>query len=162
MSTVIEQYGFARINGADVGGIGPGGNKGDTMYVPGLRASTNPVKGLTVQGEIAWELEMCIRDRMMGAYMGNSAINGWGTWKIQSYYKVLERDSWLDALPDDDFYSGDTDVAGWRNQLDIGLAKNVWFTMSYFRTHVYKYFGTGAFSQKAPEDLFQMDLNLKF
>jgi hypothetical protein len=56
MSTVIEQYGFARINGADVGGIGPGGNKGDTMYVPGLRASTNPVKGLTVQGEIAWEL----------------------------------------------------------------------------------------------------------
>ncbi len=26
------------------------------MYVPGLRASTNPIKGLNVQGEIAWQL----------------------------------------------------------------------------------------------------------
>jgi len=97
-----------------------------------------------------------------GAYVGNSALNGWGTWKLQSYYKVLERDSWVDALPDDDFYSGDTDTAGWRNQLDIGLAKNAWFSLTYFRTHVYKTYGTTTFSQKAPEDLFQMDLNMKF
>ena len=108
---------------------------------------------------------------MMGAYVGSSSINGFGTWKVQSYYKVLERDSWLDALPDDDFYSGNTNTEGWRNQLDIGLAKNVWFTMSYFHTNVFKYFkGTtslgsatdGAFSKSAPEDLFQMDLNFKF
>jgi hypothetical protein len=99
---------------------------------------------------------------MMGGYMGNSAINGWGTWKIQSYYKVLERDSWLDAFPDDDFYSGDTDTKGWRSQLDVGLAKNVWFTMSYFYTDVFKHFGSGAFSKSAPENLFQMDLNFKF
>ena len=70
--------------------------------------------------------------------MGNSAINGWGTWKLQSYYKVLERDSWLDVFPDDDFYSGDTDTKGWRSQLDIGLAKNVWFTMAYFHTNIFK------------------------
>ena len=99
----------------------------------------------------------------MGGYMGNSALNGWGTWKIQTYYKVLERDAWLDVLPDDDFYSGDTDTKGWRSQLDIGLAKNVWFTMSYFRTNVFKYVSTvTALKQSAPEDLFQMDLNLKF
>ena len=79
-----------------------------------------------------------IKPGKMGAYMGNSALNGWGTWKIQSYYKVLERDAWLDVLPDDDFYSGDTDTKGWRSQLDLGLAKNVWFTMSYFRTNVFK------------------------
>ena len=30
--------------------------KGDKLYVPGLRASTNPVKGLNVQGEVAWQL----------------------------------------------------------------------------------------------------------
>ena len=99
---------------------------------------------------------------MMGAYMGNSAINGFGTWKLQSYYKVLERNSWLDCFPDDDFYSGYTDTKGWRSQMDIGLAKNVWFTMSYFRTNVFKYYGTGAFSKSAPENLFQMDLNFKF
>lgn len=98
----------------------------------------------------------------IGGYMGNSAINGWGTWKVQSFYKVLERDSWLDCLPDDDFYSGDTNTKGWRSQLDIGLAKNVWFTMSYFRTNVFKYYGAGSMSKSAPENLFQMDLNFKF
>jgi Putative porin len=107
----------------------------------------------------------------IGAYMGSSAINGFGTWKLQSYWKVLERNSWMDALPDDDFYSGDTDTEGLRTQLDVGLAKNVWMTLSYFHTNVYKYFrGTteagsatlGAFSQSAPEDLWQMDLNFKF
>ena len=101
--------------------------------------------------------------------MGNSAINGWGTWKLQSYYKALERDSWLDILPDDDFYSGDTNTRGWRSQLDIGLAKNVWFTMSYFHTNVFKFQTVGtpttpssAMSKSAPEDLFQWDLNFKF
>ena len=99
---------------------------------------------------------------MAGVYMGSSAINGFGTWKIQSYYKVLERNSWLDSFPDDDFYSGATATKGWRNELDLGLAKNVWFVMSYFHTNVHKYFGTGAFSASAPEDLFQMDMNFKF
>jgi len=97
---------------------------------------------------------------MMGAYMGSSAINGFGTWKIQSYYKVLESDSWLDAFPDDDFYSGNTNTAGWRNQLDVGLAKNIWFTLSYFRTNIFKHPSIATAS--APEDLFQMDLNFKF
>ena len=32
-----------------------GDNKGNTLYVPGLRVSTNPVKGLNVQGELAWQ-----------------------------------------------------------------------------------------------------------
>ena len=109
---------------------------------------------------------------MMGAYMGSSAINGWGTWKIQSYYKVLERDSWVDAFPDDDFYSGDTDTAGYRTQLDIGLAKNVWFTMSYFDTHVFKRMATyvnsttpttsTAFAKAPMKTFVQMDLNFKF
>ena len=97
---------------------------------------------------------------LMGGYMGSSAINGWGTWKFQSYYKVLEADSWLAALPDDDFYSGNTNTAGWRSQLDVGLAKNVWFTMSYFRTNLFKF--PNVATSSAPEDLFQMDLNFKF
>ena len=99
---------------------------------------------------------------MMGAYIGNSAINGWGTWKLSSYFKVLERDSWLDCFPDDDFYSGLTNTKGTRTQLDIGLAKNVWFTMTYFHTNIFKYFGSTTYSKSAPEDLFQMDLNFKF
>jgi len=53
-NTVVEGYMFSEINGSDLSvGINP---KGDKIYVPGLRASTNPVKGLNVQGEVAWQL----------------------------------------------------------------------------------------------------------
>jgi hypothetical protein len=55
MNTVVEAYMFSRINGNAVGGASYS-DKGDTLYVPGLRASTNPIKGLNVQGELAWQL----------------------------------------------------------------------------------------------------------
>ena len=62
MNTVVEAYLFTRFNG-DNNSSGTDGynnptlsDKGDTLYVPGLRASTNPVKGLNVQGEVAWQL----------------------------------------------------------------------------------------------------------
>jgi hypothetical protein len=64
-NTVIEQYVFARFNKDQnqTGYVTPfttlptnGTDKGDTLYVPGLRASTNPIKGLNVQGELAWQL----------------------------------------------------------------------------------------------------------
>jgi hypothetical protein len=106
----------------------------------------------------------------MGAYMGSSALNGWGTWKLQTYYKVLERDSWLDVFPDQDFYNGATDTKGFRTELDLGLAKNVWFVLSWYRTNVFKYFdhlnngatNDAAYSMSAPQDLVQADLNFKF
>ncbi|MBF0570324.1 MAG: alginate export family protein [Candidatus Omnitrophica bacterium] len=62
-NTVLETYLFTRINGNTIVPQGPvvssvttPADKGDTLYVPGLRASTNPVKGLNIQGELAWQL----------------------------------------------------------------------------------------------------------
>jgi hypothetical protein len=61
-NTVLEAYMFSEINGKNVNGFAPGNtsagsiDKGDSIYVPGLRASTNPIKGLNVQGEVAWQL----------------------------------------------------------------------------------------------------------
>jgi hypothetical protein len=63
MSTVVETYLFTRFNG-DNNNLGSGldtittgtTDKGDTLYVPGLHVSTNPIKGLNVQGEVAWQL----------------------------------------------------------------------------------------------------------
>jgi len=60
-NTVVEQYMFARINGSGYDNWtittttnpSPDLGKGDKLYVPGLRVSTNPVKGLNVQGEVA-------------------------------------------------------------------------------------------------------------
>jgi hypothetical protein len=158
------------VEGADIGINDPFGDMLPTpIYIPQVGVfgdfASNQASG--DKQNKAWEA---------GAYMGSSALNGWGTWKIQSYYKVLERDSWLDILPDDDFYSGDTNTKGWRSEIDIGLAKNVWFTMSYFHTNVFKDLTnlgaatasatngpvSATMSKSAPEDLFQMDLNMKF
>ncbi len=68
-STVAEAYLFARINGSDVTGT-TYTNRGDTLFVPGMRASTNPVKGLNVQGELAWQLgnhPVCSTDALCDA-----------------------------------------------------------------------------------------------
>jgi hypothetical protein len=69
-STVVEQYLFTRIDGSgfsstladSVGADSQNGGdvisnqgKGNTLYIPGLRVSTNPIKSLNVQGEVAWE-----------------------------------------------------------------------------------------------------------
>jgi len=58
MNTVVEAYMFSRINGNAAGSTTAttASDRNDTLYVPGLRASTNPVKGLNVQGELAWQL----------------------------------------------------------------------------------------------------------
>jgi hypothetical protein len=59
-STVAEAYMFSRFDGHNnfsaQGAPGVNTDKNDTLYVPGLRASTNPIKGLNVQGEVAWQL----------------------------------------------------------------------------------------------------------
>jgi hypothetical protein len=164
--TSVLKYNFNNVfvEGADIGINDPFGELlPSPIYIPQIGVfgdfAQNQAQG--DQQNKAWEA---------GVYTGNSALNGWGTWKLQSYYKVLERDSWLDELPDDDFYSGYTNTKGWRSEMDIGLAKNVWFTVSYFHTDIFKKI-PGISNEplsasnpvsSAPEDLFQWDLNFKF
>jgi len=58
-NTLLDAYLFTRFNGDNnltaQGAATATTHHGDTMYVPGLRVSTNPVKGLNVQGEVAWQ-----------------------------------------------------------------------------------------------------------
>jgi hypothetical protein len=107
----------------------------------------------------------------MGWYLGNSALNGWGTWQLSMDYRVLEKDAEMDIFPDFDQYTGDTDIAGYRTELDIGLAKNVWMDFNFFDFHMYKpfvndalleYGGKDVTDTNAAEFLFQIDLNMKF
>ncbi len=71
MNSVVEGYFFARVNGKDapaaLSGPGASGKKTDQLFVPGLRVSTNPVKGLNVQGEVAWQTG---RKQVTGAVVG--------------------------------------------------------------------------------------------
>jgi len=132
----------------NVAQIGVMGSYFENVSAP---SSTHRARSANYTGRDSW---------LMGAYMGNSALNGWGTWKVSSYYKVLESDSWMAIFPDDDFYSGTTNSAGWRSQLDIGLAKNVWATFSMFDTNTFKYANLPG--KSVPEELYQFDINFKF
>ena len=87
--------------------------------------------------------------------MGNSKVGGKGQWKITGSYRFLGMDAWLDALPDSDFYGGATDVKGYEGILEYGIAKNIIFTIDYYRTQRIK-------TAKAPETVLQTDINFKF
>ncbi len=55
MNSVVEAYFFGKIDRSDnIGGASPF-EKTNKVYVPGLRASTNPVSGLNLQAEVAWQ-----------------------------------------------------------------------------------------------------------
>lgn len=65
-NTQVEAYFFAKVDKSTSGnatgtacgggtGAAPCGSKSDTVYVPGLRASTTPIEGLNVQAELAWQ-----------------------------------------------------------------------------------------------------------
>ena len=83
----------------------------------------NPNSKIPEDQKNGWEI---------GAYMGNSALNGWGTWQASADYRVLEQNAWMDIFPDFDQYTGDTDIKGIRTELDIGLMKNVWMDFNFF------------------------------
>ncbi len=57
MKSVVEAYFFAKIDQSvkRVAASTNDGPKNDTIYVPGLRASTNILDGLNIQGEFAWQ-----------------------------------------------------------------------------------------------------------
>ncbi|MDE2027428.1 MAG: putative porin [Candidatus Omnitrophica bacterium] len=153
----LYAYGYSLVGGAiNIGMNDPFGDMlPNPIYIPQIGIFGEYNQNMDVSNKnTSWDA---------GWYMGNSAINGWGTWKISSFYKVLAADSVPDAIPSDDFYSGDTDTRGWQNEIDIGLAKNVWFDMLYYHTNVYKPIASITnLSSNAPEDIFQIDMNFKF
>jgi len=68
-STVVEGYMFSRINGTESFSsngldqdVTAPNDKDNKLFVPGLRASTNPTKSLNIQGEVAWQLGQQVVD----------------------------------------------------------------------------------------------------
>ncbi|NLE65561.1 MAG: hypothetical protein GX606_06570, partial [Elusimicrobia bacterium] len=78
-----------------------------------------------------------------------------GDWQFKYQYVRLAKDAWLDAFPDSDRYSGNTNVKSHEWILDIGLSKNVSLGLDYYRSDALK--GT-----KADEQIFQADVVMKF
>jgi len=67
-----------------------------------------------------------------GIKFGDKKVSSPGQWQIKYIYRYLERDAWLDALPDSDAYDGDTNVKGHEIQWTYGLSKNITFGLDYY------------------------------
>lgn len=81
MSTVIEGYVFANMDDSDDDNTDPQQRKSTRTYVPGLRASLNPIEGLNVQLEAAYQLGSqwnsvnSSMESRSGAYAFQSMVN---------------------------------------------------------------------------------------
>jgi polyhydroxyalkanoate synthesis regulator phasin len=86
-------------------------------------------------------------------------VKKFGDWQLRYNYRNIQRDAWLDFLPDSDFYQGGTNAKGHNARLNFGLAKNVLLGLEYYYAEKIDY-APGATSE--PEQLLQVDLYLKF
>jgi len=91
MNTQVEAYFFAKVDRSSDGNPNDA-DKSDTVYVPGLRASTSPIEGLNVQAEVAWQrgVRVATTSQTNGA-ANNERREAMGTQVIASYQvPVLE------------------------------------------------------------------------
>lgn len=95
MNTQVEAYFFAKIDKSGNGNSTDVASKSDTVYVPGLRASTNPIEGLNVQAELAWQRgnrvgsTSVIRDNQRREAMGAQIIASYQVPVLEEYKPIL-------------------------------------------------------------------------
>ncbi len=82
MDTVVESYFWAKI---DQSVKNTPGDKSDTVYMPGLRTSTNPIKGLSVQAEVAAQFGNRTNTDSTEATIDNVSRRAVGAQVISSY-----------------------------------------------------------------------------
>jgi hypothetical protein len=108
---------------------------------------------------------------LAGVTFGFQEVKKLGDWSFEYTYRKLEKDAWVDFLPDSSFYSGKTNVEGHRAKLLIGLAKNTALGLNYYNTRMIKNFSPSSSLTRAtgssadhhsPETLVQADLIFKF
>ena len=69
---------------------------------------------------------------LAGIKLGDEKVKELGQWQFIYNYRNLEKDGWVDWLPDSDFYNGKTGVKGSEYELTFGLRKNVTFGLDYY------------------------------
>lgn len=77
-----------------------------------------------------------------------------GDWELKVNYRSLEKDAWLDFLPDSDAFSGKTDSEGLEAELKVGLAKNTYLSVDYYKMD--------RINSDSSQDVIQIDFNFKF
>ncbi|MFH1458772.1 MAG: putative porin [Candidatus Omnitrophota bacterium] len=93
---------------------------------------------------------------LTGVKFGDKKVKDPNTWQAKALYRKLEKDAWVDFLPDSDFLGGITDAKGYELIFNYALAKNVILGFDYYKSK------TDTASTKKEQDLLQVDLLLKF
>ncbi len=93
---------------------------------------------------------------LVGLKVGHNKIDKLLDWQFKYNYRELEKDAWVDFLPDSDFYSGATDTKGHEVEVTIGLAKHVSFGIDYYHSQPIRK------HSEREQDLIQADLVLKW
>ena len=91
---------------------------------------------------------------LAGIKFGHKRIRERGNWQVQYLYRRLERDAWLDTLPDADFLNGETNTKGHEVIVTYGVLKYVEVGIDYYHAE--------EISSSRKKDLFQFDVMFKF
>jgi len=98
-----------------------------------------------------------------GVKFGHEKVGGWGQWQAKVIYAKLGRDAFLDIFPDSDRYSGKTNMKSLEAVLEYGLGKNTSLCFDYYWSQsLSKQTSGGAIGSRMPEQLVQVDWNLKW
>lgn len=92
---------------------------------------------------------------LLGFKVGQEKVAGPWDFSLSYSRRWIEADAWLDTYPDSDFYGGATDVKGDEVIFTFGLGRDYTLTLDYYNSKTIK-------SNKKGEELFQLDLNVKF
>ena len=92
---------------------------------------------------------------LLGLKAGDKKVNDKNKWQLKYIFARLEKDAFLDVLPDADRYSGGTDIVSHESILQYGLNKNVMFELDYYHSNRVN-------AASASENLFQTSANFKF
>ncbi|MBF0485716.1 MAG: putative porin [Candidatus Omnitrophica bacterium] len=95
-----------------------------------------------------------------GVKLGYQQVSDKAQWQLKLATSKLGRDSWVDAFSDSDRYKkGSTNTQSYESILEYGLGKNTSLVVDYYYSFL---LNKSASAGRAPENLLQIDWNLKF
>lgn len=98
---------------------------------------------------------------LVGLEFGAKKVEDAGQWQFAYMYRELEKDAWLDILPDSDFAGGKTGYNGHEVIVQVGLKKNVVFGLDYYY-YMAERIKNNLGTKNKTEDVLQADVMMKF
>lgn len=123
----------------------------------GLNTSIDEIPFCALYGDAVNNLDTSNDDMgyLIGFKFGDKKVSKPCQWQAKINYRRLERDAWLDILPNADAYHGETNVKGYHLGVKVGLLKHVFGALNYFRIEKIK-------GDDPTDHIFQADVIFKF